>query len=710
MRHRSLARASILAPLALFVGMVAVTNCDKSGSSAGGSDAAPDYFQADPPVVYVAKVKNLLVGLPPTEAEVQQVTADPTQLKALIGQWQQLPQYAVKMQVFFEQAFQQTQITSADFEILVPPAAISTGAIVNSLVQNISESYARTVLAMNAKGQPFTDTMTTTQVMMTPPLMELYAFLDAYHVDDNAKITDTFATDYPGVDIMQSAKFGATSPGAADPTSPDFMHWYDPDPPNLVFTPGPAACNGVDPIVYYPGGYYTLQWILYGATYNHPPSKGSTTNCGSRAGLVTTTPPPGTNSQYTQFTVDDFGESAWRMVQIVPPGPGLTQTKFFDIPALRAANQLVLNTPHPGFFSTPAFFANWQTNQSNQMRVTANQALIVGTGAQVDGTDSTTLPLATALDAGLDEAHAQPGTACFGCHQLLDPTRAVLSSAWTYSYSQQLLPAMIAETGLFAFQGVIQPVATVADFGNTLATHPLFKTAWVQKLCYYANSSPCLTSDPEFQRIVGVFVSSSYSWDTLVAELFSSPLTTNATPTQTTAVAEVVSVSRRDHLCAALNFRLGLDDVCGLSLLTTTTSTITEIAGGLPSDGYGRGSTIPVLPNSPTLFFRAGLENICEGVAAMVIDPKPGSLPAGATSWQSTAPDAAIADFVSTILAITPSDPRSAEAQAILTAHYTAALAATDPDAGIKAITPTEALQSTFVAACLSPSFVGIGM
>ena len=79
----------------------------------------------------------------------------------------------------------------------------------------------------------------------------------------------------------------------------------------------------------------------------------------------------------------------------------------------------MLTIPRVGFFTTPAFFANWQTNTSNQMRVTTNQALIVATGAAVDGTD-TTVPPST---PGLDAAHAAPGTACFGCHQLLDPTR-----------------------------------------------------------------------------------------------------------------------------------------------------------------------------------------------------------------------------------------------------------------------------------------------
>ena len=40
------------------------------------------------------------------------------------------------------------------------------------------------------------------------------------------------------------------------------------------------------------------------------------------------------------------------------------------------------------------------------------------------------------------------------------------------------------------------------------------------------------------------------------------------------------------------------------------TQTVPEIVSGLPSDGYGRGATMPVLPNAPTLFYRAATENI----------------------------------------------------------------------------------------------------
>src|SRR6185437_16158896 len=105
-------------------------------------------------------------------------------------------------------------------------------------------------------------------------------------------------------------------------------------------------------------------------------------------------------------------------------------------------------------------------------------------------------------------------------------------------------------------------------------------------------------------------------------------------------------------LCAALDNRLGLNDVCGLDAIGKRAQTVVaQIAGGLPSDGYGRGSPIPVLPNQPTLFYRAGLENICESVAAMVIDAKANANQPNARMWSSAQPDAAIADFVSTVMA-----------------------------------------------------------
>jgi hypothetical protein len=339
------------------------------------------------------------------------------------------------------------------------------------------------------------------------------------------------------------------------------------------------------------------------------------------------------------------------------------------------------------------------------MRVTTNQALIVATGASIDGSDSTT-PQTT---PGLDGQHAAPSSACFACHQLLDPTRSILSSTYSWSYHDQADPALSAQKGLFAFEGVIKPVSSVSDFGATLAAHPLFAQAWAEKLCYYAGSSACEASDPELARVVGDFTSSGYSWNVLVRELLSSPLVTYASPTQTsTDQGEVVAVSRRDHLCAALNARLGFTDICALDVASRAAlaGTIPQIVSGLPSDGYGRGAVAPVLPNQPTLFFRAGTENICESVAQLVIDPpKNGAAPMGSTptkTWSSAQPNAAIADFVQIVMALPPSDPRSAQATAILTSHFQSAT-----KGGSNA---SDALKSTFTTACLAPSAVSIGL
>lgn len=653
-----------------------------AGGDVASEAAAP--FQADAPTVYVAKVKNVLVGLPPTDAEIQAVQADPTQLKSLIDGWMALPQYTEKMTTFFELAFQQTQVAAIDFADQVFPRQVDVnGTTTPLLVQNTRESFARTVLAMASAGQPFNSAMTTQSFMLTPALMELYAFLDAWQVNDASQVTDRFKAANPKLMLTVEAAQGPIPIAQTlDPQSPNYMVWYDPDVATLAST-GPGCAQ--DPVVY-PVGADALHYILTGSLLARKnPTGGS---CGQLSGTATA----------PQLTAADY--TTWKMVTIRPPATGESPTAFYDLPTLRAATDLVLVTPRVGFFSTPAFFANWQTNTSNQMRVTINQSLIVATGAQVDGTDLT-MPTST---PGLDLVHAaQP--ACAFCHRTLDPTRSILAATYSWNYHQQDETAFSEQDGLFEFQGVIKAVSSVGDLGATLASHPLMPAAWVQKLCYYVNSTPCEPTDPEFQRIVGVFQSSSLSWNALVRELFASPITTHAAPTQTeTDNGEVIAVSRRDHLCAALNARLGFADVCGLDATTKVEArtSIPEIVSGLPSDGYGRGAIAPVLPNASTLFYRAGTENICEIVAGLVIDVPTSQQAAGVKQWSSTQSGPAIADFVQIVMGLTPSDSRSAPAAQILTSHFTSAV-----QSGASA---TDALRSTFTAACLAPSSISIGL
>jgi hypothetical protein len=683
MNRRSLVKRAATGA-ALAVAIAAAAGCGTD--TAGNGDDAVATFTPDPPAVYVAKVKNILVGQPPSDDEIAQVTADPNALGGLIDGWMKLPEYQQKMLVFFELAFQQTQISATDFVDIVPPQGLGVGRAIPLLVQNTRESFARTVLALTAQGRPLTDAFTTKQLMMTPALMELYAFLDARQVNDAAAINDTFARANTGLKIvMETAQGPIPIADSVNPASPNFMHWYTPDLPGLTY-PDPS-CNALDPISINVSSQ-ALHALLYGEIPNHAAAVG--VNCANRVGSVMS----------EQVAATDF--TTWKLVTIRQPKAGEARTAFYDLPALRGGTELVLSTPRIGFFSTPAFFANWPTNSSNQMRVTVNQSLIVATGTAIDGLDTT----APSTTPGLDAEHAAPGTACFGCHQQLDPTRSILSSTYSWFYYPQADQALVKQPGLFAFQNVIAPMNTIDDFARLLASHPLVAQAWGQKLCYYVNSAPCNPIDPEFLRILDAFTRSGSSWNTLVHEIMASPITTNASKTATwTSNGSVIAVSRRDHLCAALNNRLGFIDICGLDTTVArggAASTIAQIVSGMPSDGYGRGAATPVLPNQPTLFYRAGLENVCASVAALVIDAKPNANQPGAKQWSSAQPDAAIAEFVSLVMAMPASDPRAAQASSILTQHHTAAVQA--------GATPTDALRSTFIAACLSPSFIGIGM
>jgi hypothetical protein len=689
-------RTSLSFVLSMAATLGGVAACFGSGGSSSSSttspppdplsgQTAPIPSEVSSPSTYVAKVKNILVGLPPTDAEIKAVQADPTKLAGLIDGWMALPQYQDKMRVFFELAFQQTQVSGVDFSDQTNKVLAQNNTAAPLILQNTKESFARTVLELMTENRPFTEAMTTQRFMMTPALMELYAFLDAYEIDDAGKIQDGFRQANPTVSITVSAASGPIPfADSIDPKSPNYMHFYDPDV--ATYGTGQAAGCAVDPLVF-PSSGLTLHGVMQGALDNLKNPSGTGQPCGARGG---------TAAAMVQLTADDYAQ--WKMVTIRPPKPGEATTAFYDLPTLRSATELVLTIPRVGFFSTPAFFANWQTNTSNQARVTVNQMLIVALGAAVDGTDTTT-PKTT---PGLDAVHAAT-PACFACHQTLDPTRSILASTYSWNYHRQTETAFAQQKGIFAFQGVEKPVSSVADLGQVLATHPLMPSAWVQKLCYYVNSTACSPDDPEFLRIVDVFKTSSFSFNKLVRELLSSPIVTNASATKSSDDhGEVVAVSRRDHLCASLDNRLGFTDVCGLDAVSgkQAQQTIPEIVSGLPSDGYGRGSLAPVLPNQPTLFFRAGTENICSSVAALVIDAtKP---QAGVKQWSSAQADAAIVDFVGTMMGLPPSDPRAAPALAALQGHFTAAKA--------QGATATDALRSTFVVSCLAPSAVAIGL
>ena len=83
-----------------------------------------------------------------------------------------------------------TQITLIDFIDLVPPNGLGNGRGVPPLVQNVRESFARTVLELVKAGRPLTDAFTTKQLMMTPALIWSRPFND---INQNGKNGSTTA-------------------------------------------------------------------------------------------------------------------------------------------------------------------------------------------------------------------------------------------------------------------------------------------------------------------------------------------------------------------------------------------------------------------------------------------------------------------------------------------------------------------------------------
>jgi len=701
---------------------------NSSSTSGSGSDDSPDAAVEIPfePVqarVYVAKVKNLLLGLPATEEEISAVEQDPAALKDMVDAWFVRPEAQAKLGTFFSKAFQQTQISQNDFF-----DQLSVDNLTNlPLFTQAQESMSRTALKTIADGKPFTDTVTTHTFMMTPTLMAFYLALDQAQVDDAGK--QSISVPMPDGTLSTTQAFWLTyqpplDPAAMpvvpnniplsetlDPASPNFMHFAVPSAfkcsmPQLDETGHvlvDANGNAMKADVAYNQrkytsvsaaflglfGYATRNYVNDPADPNGPPTltipddvpadKKNLYQYNCSGGVAFTSP---------NVTAADV---IWRPVTVRVANAGEKLTPFYDLPTLRGIDEIVVRTPRVGYFTTPAFFANWTTNNSNQHRDTLNQALIVGLGRSINPVDKGT---STVLDNGKDGQHSDPTSPCYSCHQTMDPMRNIFRQSFTYSYHTQHDPAQVFSTASFDYLGEKAQLTSFDDFANALVEHPLYASAWAQKLCYYANSSGCSEQDPEFKRVVQAFVDSKYDFHTLLLELFSSPLVTGQAATKTwRELGETVSISRQDHFCAALTNRLQL----ATSLCVGITDNTTKIAvtNNIPLDGYLRGAEAPALSTDQTPFYRGATESLCAYAAGLTVDKTK-------SRYDSTKKDAAITDFVANIMGITSADPNSAVVTQLLSEHYDAAITA-----GAK---PTDALKSTFIVACLSPTSVAIGL
>lgn len=673
-------------------------------------------FEPVPARIYVAKVKNLMLGLPATEEEIAAVTADPAALKDMVDAWFVKPEAQAKLGTFFSKAFQQTQISQNDFADQLGVDNIGSLPV----FAQAQESMARTALKVIAESKPFTETVTTRTFMMTPALMSLYLALDQAQVDDANKASISLPMPDGSLSTTQPfwITFRADAPipftATMDPASPDFMHFASPmafscDVPQLddtghVVTDAMTG-NAVKVKVTYNQRKYPSVGAGFLALFGHATSRGVVNDGLDPEGppkiVIPEDVPADKKNLYGYNCTGGMGftspnvtaqDAIWRPVTVREAAEGEPLTPFYDLPSLREANEIVVRTPRVGYFTTPAFFANWPSNNSNQHRGTLNQALIVGLGRSINPVDKGT---ATVLDNGKDGQHSDPNSPCYSCHQTMDPMRNIFRQAYTYSYHGQHDPAQVFSTATFDYLGQATPLTSLDDFATALVQHPLYPVAWAQKLCYYANSSGCSEDDPEFVRVVQAFTESGFDFHTLVLELFASPLVTGqATTKSRTDVGETVSIARQDHFCAALTNRLKLTTNLCVGIPDKTTAT--AVANNIPLDGYLRGADAPALSTAQTPFYRGATEALCSYAASLTVDKMPMS------RYSSAKKDAAITDFVENIMGITPADPNSAAVTQLLQDHYAAAVT--------EGAMPTDALKSTFITACLSPTSVAVGL
>jgi hypothetical protein len=682
----------------------------------GGVTVKPDPFQAITAQSSVRKVKSLLTGLPPTDADVAIVTMNGAAgLQTLISTWMTQPEFQPnfreKMLFFFRNSFQQTGFNAAeDFK----PQLLTNGGfdfqstpgddVFPRLLQNIEDSFALTAWQLMTEGRPFAEVMTSRRLMMTTALLSTYLQIEMPRdTRGTATPTVSWKVDESGTDIPLEQTL--------DPNSPNYMIFPDVAPTTAGRAPT-LVCRGNVGMVNAYTGYSTLFQVLLGLVPQFNMQDATTmmnvTVCDRHASRPI-------------MTVNDTND--WRWVNIRTLNAGETRVQPFNLPALRQASELAVALPRVGFYTTPAFLALWNTNDSNQHRVTANQTLLIALGQSFTAAD-TIIPLSS---TGLDNAHAVDGSECYGCHKSLDPMREFWGTQMDFNdrnefparagFGVAANPRPKATGGVFAFGSMNQAGASMMDFGPLLAgvtdmadpanTVNRFAIAMTQKLCFFANSSQCVETDPEFRRIAKAFETNNFSLPSLVKELFSSPLVTGAKETVTAATMGLtVSIARKDQLCTTMSTRLGKPDLCGLMVpVPNATQLATQkIATSIPADAFSRGVEFPIMAADPSLFYSAATEMLCENLAAQVIDPAAGAV---GTTYSSTDPTGAIADMVTRVMGYPPSDPLYGQAVQILMDDFTASMTAAGVSPKPKAV---DALRSTFVLACESPTSLSYGL
>lgn len=584
-----------------------------------------EVFQPALPETYAAMVKTLLTSQPLSASELGGLNANPGVLRDYVEGWVETEAFRASISDFLANALQ-SKVERAQLPLL-----FGTGGnrIVRAngvkLVGAVNESVVHTALDIIDADRPFTEILTTHRWWMNTALLTAISWFDLTTAERTA------------TSERHTIGRGAVPTLA---TSIATKTW--------VFPQLPEDCTITSQTA------YNMLGIFNGAF-----------TCKTNIIL---------DEASQILKAADYED--WRYVDFTSSG---TAHPWYDLIQMRAATQLTVKQPRVGFFSQPAFQANWVTNADNDYRVLINQTLI----ATLDATFSAADPTDDLLPSQIATDHAAPGTQCYGCHRLMDPIRGYFSSTMNvdYSYKKNATPAA------FAFFGHKRKGGDIETFAAELGKHPRFALAWTQKLCMFATAHRCDESDPEVQRIAKVFKDSGFKFKRLVVELFTSPLVTRAEHVQTfESVEPFISVNRRASLCNFLEERTGVATIC-------TNKNVVPALNQISGDSFARGEVDLVQAGATSAFHMAAAERLCNAVAPIAVTTTSRYKPSDAN---------VIENIVAGLMGLPVGHSRHNLSVDALDDHVTAARAA--------GATAQDAVRSAFVAACMSTDVLALGM
>ncbi|WP_053980575.1 Ig-like domain-containing protein [Marinagarivorans algicola] len=311
--------------------------------------------------------------------------------------------------------------------------------------------------------------------------------------------------------------------------------------------------------------------------------------------------------------VIDSDYDDWRTITLKQgTSPGQyekTEDYIESMRALKDGDSYELLAPRVGFFTTPAFIFNWETNPSNEFRLTLNQTLISALGLSFEAGDTTKRN----HSEGIIADHAVPGTDCHACHTQMDPMRNVFLQYY-HSENTRALKRRGTQRPDFSLHGLTREVKDMDEFAQALADHPNFAFAWASKMCQWVTSVDCDKKYPDdVKDIAEKFKASGFKFKTLLLETFKSPLVINGITDNTEML---VSIARQDHFCTHLDS--GLNDIakkrgrtndkvfCDKSVHYRTAQTDL-----IPNDEYTRGKISLLQPSQIDPFYVKSVEYLC---------------------------------------------------------------------------------------------------